>query len=145
MPDRFVKIRKAHSIMGQLGPTRSILASSLSPAPACSPCEAWRLGWMVSELTLTSVYNVASRTAWLAGAVPGADPGGAAALREWQRMWSEKVAAGLEMSLEMQRAGYDFWLGRFDPWQSGTRLLRPLSSRTLSNALRLAAGPAGAT
>ncbi len=102
--------------------------------PVGSPWEAWRLGWMVSELWMTSAYNILSRTQWLAGT----DPTQAAAGREWQRMWSEKLAAGLEVAMEAQRAGYDLWFGQFDPWQSGLRALRPVHRRTTANAQRLA-------
>lgn len=101
-----------------------------------SPWEAWRLGWMVSELWMTSAYDILSRTQWLAGT----DPTQAAAGREWQRMWSEKLAAGLEVAMEAQRAGYDLWFGQFDPrfnpWQSGLQTVRPAHPRTTANARR---------
>ena len=84
-------------------------------AAQCPPCEAWRLGWMVSELWMTSAFNIAARTSWLGGMTPGADPAGAAALREWQRMWTEKLLAGWELGFEMQRAGVDLALGPLRP------------------------------
>lgn len=105
---------------------------------ALAPYEAWRLGWMVSELWMTSAYNIVSRTSWLSGSLPGADPSGHAALGEWQRMWSEKVLASVEMAMELQRAGIDLWLGKLDPWRSGSRILEPLHRRTVSNSRRLA-------
>jgi len=83
---------------------------------------------------MTSAYNVLSRTNWLSGA----DPTQGAALQEWQRMWSEKASAGLEMAMEVQRAGYDLWAGQFDPWRFGQRLMRPLHQRTTANTRRLA-------
>ncbi len=109
-------------------------------AAQCPPCEAWRLGWMVSELWMTSAFNIAARTSWLGGMTPGADPAGAAALREWQRMWTEKLLAGWELGFEMQRAGVDLALGRFDPLHSGSRMLRPYHRRTTGNSRRLARG-----
>ncbi len=115
------------------------------PIPqTCSPFEAWRLGWMVSEMWMTSTYNVMNRTSWLSGAMPGSNPTGQAAVGEWQRMWSEKLAAGMEVGLEMQRAGYDLLLGRFDPWSTGRRMLAPVHRRSASNARRLALRNTGA-
>ena len=105
-----------------------------NPVQLSNPWEAWRLGWMVSEFWMTSAYTIMSRTNWLAGA----DPTQGAPLREWQRMWNEKMTAGLEVAMEMQRAGTDLVLGRFDAVQSGTRVLRPLHRRTVSNSRRLA-------
>jgi hypothetical protein len=105
---------------------------------ACPPCEAWRIGWTMNELMLTSAFNIWSRSAWLGGLAPGFDPTGSAALREWQRMWSEKVFAGLELGLEMQRAGMDLAMGRFDPWGTTARMLRPYHRRTTGNSRRLA-------
>jgi hypothetical protein len=110
---------------------------------SCGPFEAWRLSWMMSELWMTSTYNVASRTSWLGGAMPGSSPTGNAAMREWQRMWSEKLMAGMEASLEMQRAGYDLLLGKADPWSSSKRILAPLHRRSVSNSRRLALHHAG--
>jgi hypothetical protein len=99
-----------------------------------TPWEAWRLGWMMSELWMTSAYTIMSRTNWLAGA----DPTRGAPLREWQRMWNEKMSAGLEVAIEVQRAGTDLVLGRFDAVESSRRMLRPLHRRTVSNSRRLA-------
>lgn len=93
---------------------------------------------MVSELWMTSAYNIASRATWLSGALPGRDATGIPAMHEWQRMWSEKLFAAMEVGLEMQRAGYDLALGRFNPWHSTARVVRPLHRRTLSNSRRLA-------
>lgn len=106
----------------------------LTPTTAAAPWDAWTLGWMVTEMWVTSAYNIASRTSWLSTA----DPTGAAAWREWQRMLSEKMMASLEVGMEIQRASYDFWTGRFDIWNQGTRVLRPLHRRTVSNSKRLA-------
>jgi hypothetical protein len=89
---------------------------------------------MVSELWMTSAYNIMSRTAWLSSV----DPTQGAPLREWQRMWSEKASAGFEVAMEMQRAGTDMVLGRFDPVRASDRMLRPLHRRTVSNSRRLA-------
>lgn len=111
--------------------------NALGPGTGCPPCEAWRLGWMVSELWLTSAYNIMSRTTWLSGARPGADPANASALREWERMWSEKLLAGMELGLEMQRAGLGLMLGQANPWRVGVRLLHPLHKRTVANSRRL--------
>jgi len=110
--------------------------STLRPTkiPLGNPWEAWRLGWVASELWMTSAYTMMNRTNWLAGA----DPGQRAVQQEWQRLWGEKVAAGLEVAMEVQRAGYDLWLGQFNPWRSGRRVLRPLHRRTVANARRLA-------
>lgn len=106
----------------------------LRPTTTAAPWDAWRLGWMVGELWMTSAYNIASRTSWLSTA----DPTGAAAWREWHRMLSEKMVASFEVGMEIQRASYDFWAGRFDIWRHGTRVLRPLHQRTVSNSKRLA-------
>jgi hypothetical protein len=102
------------------------------------PWEAWRLGWIWSELMATSAFNIWSRSAWLGGMAPGFDPTGGAAMREWQRMWSEKVYAGLDLGLEMQRAGLDLAMGRFDPWRATARMLGPYHSRATRNSRRLA-------
>jgi hypothetical protein len=110
---------------------------------SCGPFEAWRLGWMMSEMWMTSTYNAASRTSWLGGAMPGPSPTGKAALREWQRLWSEKLMAGMEASLEMQRVGYDLLLGKVDPWGSSKRMLAPFHGRSVSNSRRLAGRHAG--
>ena len=107
-------------------------------------CEAWRLGWMFSEMWATSAYNVMSRTSWLSGTTPGASPTGKAAMGEWQRMWSEKLLASVEVGIEVQRAGYQMMLGRFNPWQTGSRMLAPLHRRSVSNSRRLALRQAGA-
>ena len=104
----------------------------------CPPCKVWRLGWMVSELWMTSAFNIAARTSWLGGMNPGTDPVGTAALKEWQRMWTEKLFAGWELGFEMQRAGLDLALGRFDPVRSGSRMLRPYHRRATGNSRRLA-------
>jgi hypothetical protein len=93
---------------------------------------------MVSELWMTSAFNIATRTSWLGGMTPGADPTGSAALKEWQRMWSEKVFAGLELGLGMQRAGMDLAMGRFDPLGTTARMLAPYHTRTTGNSRRLA-------
>jgi hypothetical protein len=103
-------------------------------AGVTNPWEAWRFGWTASELWATSAYNIMSRTNWLSTA----DPTQGAALREWQRMWSEKAMAGLEVAAAMQRAGFDLWFGRFNPWHSGRRVLNPLHRRTVANSRRLA-------
>ncbi len=105
-----------------------------NPVQSGNPWEAWRLGWMATELWATSAYNIMSRTNWLTTA----DPTRGAAQREWHSMWSEKVWAAMEVAMEMQRAGYDLWFGHFDPWRSGQRLLQPLHRRTVSNSRRLA-------
>lgn len=118
------------------------MRKSVSPFQAlgtsgCPPCEAWRLGWMFYELWWTSAYNITTRTAWLSGMVPGADPMGAAALKEWQRMWNEKLWAGVGVGLELQRVGRDLCLGRLSPGSSGSRVMRPVHKRTVANAKRL--------
>jgi hypothetical protein len=107
------------------------------PGSVCPLCEVWRLAWTWNELMATSAFNIWSRSAWLGGMAPGFDPSGAAAMREWQRMWSEKVSAGLDLGLEMQRVGLDLTMGRFDPWSASARMLRPYHSRTVSNSRRL--------
>lgn len=107
-------------------------------------CEAWRLGWMVSEMWMTSAYNVMNRTSWLSGALPGSSPTGKAAMGEWQRMWSEKLMASMEVGLVMQRASYEIMAGSFNPWQIGSRMLAPLHRRSVSNSRRLALRQAGA-
>lgn len=91
---------------------------------------------------MTSAFNIAARTSWLGGMTPGADPTGNAALKEWQRMWTEKLFAGWELGFEMQRAGLDLTLGHFDPARSGSRMLRPYHRRTTGNSRRLARGRA---
>jgi len=102
--------------------------------PLGNPWEAWRLGWVASELWMTSAYDLMSRTNWLTGA----DPSRSAARQDWQRLWGEEVAAGLEVAMEVQRAGYELWFGRFNPWHTSRRVLRPLHRRTTANARRLA-------
>jgi hypothetical protein len=92
---------------------------------------------MVYEMWFASAYNIASRTSWLSGSRPGSDPTGTAALHEWQRMWTEKMCAGVEVGMEMQRAGMELMLGRFNPLTSGQRLVGPLHQRTVSNTKRL--------
>ncbi len=106
-------------------------------------CEAWRLGWMISEMWMTSAYNVMSRTSWLSGAMPGSSPTGRAAMSEWQRMWSEKLMASMEVGLELQRASYKMMLGSFNPWQVGSRTIAPLHRRSVSNSRRLGLRQAG--
>jgi hypothetical protein len=108
------------------------------PGSVCPACEGWRLAWTWNELMATSAFNIWSRSAWLGGMAPGFDPSGAAAMSEWQRMWSEKVFAGLDLAVEMQWIGFDLAMGRFDPWSAGARMLRPYHSRTISNSRRLA-------
>lgn len=105
--------------------------------------EAWRLGWMVSEMWMTSAYNIMSRTVWLSGAMPGSSPTGRAAMNEWQRMWSEKAMANVEVGLELQRAGMKMMLGSFNPWQVGSRAIAPLHRRSVSNSRRLGLRRAG--
>jgi hypothetical protein len=99
---------------------------------------------MFSEMWMTSAYNVMSRTSWLSGAMPGSSPTGQAAMSEWQRMWSEKLLASMEVGMELQRAGYQMMLGSFNPWHTGSRMLAPLHRRSVSNSRRLARRQAGA-
>lgn len=96
------------------------------------PWEVWRLGWMASELWMTSAYDILSRTPWLAGS----DPTQAAAGREWQRMCNERLAAGLEVAMEVQRAGYDLWFGHINPWQGNRPVPRPLHRHRTGTAGR---------
>ena len=103
----------------------------------CAPCEAWRLAWSASEMWWSCAYRVADRASWLGGPLPGADPATRSARHAWERLWSEKLALGMEVGLEMQRASYELMLGRFDPWRSGTRML----ARTRSASRQAGARP----
>jgi hypothetical protein len=97
---------------------------------------------MVSELWMTSAFNIAARTSWPGGMTPGADPTGSAALEAWQRMATEKRLPGWELGFDMQRADLDLAFGLFDPLRSGSRMLRPYHRRATGNSRPLARGRA---
>lgn len=96
--------------------------------------DAWKVGVMAFELWSTSLSTIAMRNQlWYTQA-----PNSARMVKENQRMVSEKLEAGLEVGLEMQKALLGMYAGRYAPWWvTGRRTLMPLHRRTTANSRRL--------
>ncbi|MEC9482874.1 MAG: hypothetical protein UMU75_06025 [Halomonas sp.] len=98
--------------------------------------DIWKVGVMSLELWTTSLATIAMRNQlWYTQA-----PSSTRMLRENQRMVTEKLEAGLEVGLELQKALINMASGSYAPWWvTSRRALHPLHRRTTANSKRLSA------
>ncbi len=108
--------------------------SSIVPATPAAVVDVWKLGHMTRELWSSAFSTINSRTLLWKTKSPF-DP---KMIQENQRMVAEKLAAGWEVGLEVQKAWLNILLGGQTPWwTTGRRTLKPLHQRTKANAKRL--------
>jgi hypothetical protein len=98
--------------------------------------DVFRLAQTGFELYVSAVTTIALRQQlWLS--MPPWDPRLAI---EWHRMVGEKVMAGFEVGLVLQRSAVDFYTGTaINPWVDSRKAIMPLQRRTKANVRRLSA------
>lgn len=107
---------------------------SLIPLTPLAMLDAYKVGVMAMEMFSSAFSTIALRNnMWLTQ-----PPTSAAMIEENQSMVTEKLQAGMEVGLEMQKNLLNMSSGKFYPWWvTGRRALRPLHRRTTANSRRL--------
>jgi hypothetical protein len=107
---------------------------AVTPASLQTFWDVFRLAQTGLELWTSAAATITLRQQlWLT--TPAWDPRLAI---EWNRMVSEKMMAGMEVCLVVQRTALDLCSGvAINPWVSTQRALLPLQRRTQANARRL--------
>ncbi|SFI08211.1 hypothetical protein [Modicisalibacter xianhensis] len=96
--------------------------------------DIWKVGVMSFELWTTSLATIAMRNQlWYTQA-----PHSAKMIKENQRMVTEKLEAGMEVGMALQKAMFNMAAGSYAPWWvTGRSALLPLHRRTTANSRRL--------
>lgn len=107
------------------------------PMTPTAMMDVWKVGVMAFELWTSSVFTIAMRNNLWYTQVPTS----AKMMAENQRMVTEKLEAGMETGLEMQKAMLGMFTGRQTPWWVTTRrTMTPYHRRSSANSRRLARG-----
>lgn len=109
-------------------------AFPLLPLTPSAMMDVWKLGIMTCELWSTSFTTIAMRNnLWQTQ-----PPTSARMMKENQRMVTEKLEAGLETGLEIQKAMLQMAFGQSSPWwDTGKRAMTPYHRRSSANSKRL--------
>ena len=96
--------------------------------------DAYKVSLMAMEMLSSAFSTIALRNnMWLTQS-----PTSAKMMEENQSMVTEKLQAGMEVGLEMQKNLLNMSAGKFYPWWvTGRRVLKPLHKRTTANSRRL--------
>ncbi|WP_346797012.1 hypothetical protein R5M92_00240 [Halomonas sp. Bachu 37] len=107
----------------------------LWPTNPAAMMDAWKAGLMAFELWSTSWSTIAMRhNLW--STQPFFSP---KMMKENQRMVTEKLEAGMETGLEMQKAMLGMMSGQMSPWWvTSRRAMTPYHRRSSANSRRLA-------
>ncbi len=113
-------------------PTRN--SFPLIPVTPAAMMDVWKLGVMMAELWTSSFSTIAMRhNLWQTQS-----PASARMIKENQRMVSEKIEAGMETGLVLQKAMLGMMFGQTTPWWvTSRRSMQPYHRHSSANSRRL--------